>query len=465
MKSELIEKIDLEIEASREAVTNDTVRFVNIKSVLGEASEDAPFGIGPKNMLDEFIKTAIADGFYVKDYGVGVASAAFFDEPIDLGLWLHGDVVPEGEGWIYPPYNATVYKGCVIGRGATDNKGQLAAAYNLLKIFKKLGIKLKYNAAIYLGSNEESGKADITGSPDNPYAKGFLNVAKAPRLSLVPDSGWPVGYGGWGFVLIKVRSQKKLSAFDFTAGKDATPGLAEAIFTGGYKPVSAPEGCEIGEGGGSLTAFTPPRHGTNPDPNGNMITVLSRALIDTPEIPEDDKKILAALRDFSLDVYGSWIPEIEKSDDKVRIYPKSVEMVDGTVEMTLTIRVPHGVSFENISAGINALANERGFDVTVCTHRTKSYMLDKNSKEAKLLCSIANEVCGTNAEPFVVKGGTYAHELPNAYVFGASGNLPPDDFPEGHGRAHGVDEAVSIDRLVRMMKIYARTLIALEEIL
>ena len=57
MKSELIEKIDLEIEASREAVTNDTVRFVNIKSVLGEASEDAPFGIGPKNMLDEFIKT------------------------------------------------------------------------------------------------------------------------------------------------------------------------------------------------------------------------------------------------------------------------------------------------------------------------------------------------------------------------------------------------------------------------
>ncbi|MBR5817033.1 MAG: M20/M25/M40 family metallo-hydrolase [Clostridia bacterium] len=465
MNESLIEKIDLEIEASRRAVTDDTIRFVNIKSVLGEPAEGAPFGIGPKMMLDEFKKDASADGFFVKDYGCGVVSASVKDAPIDLGIWLHGDVVPEGEGWIYPPYNATEYKGCVIGRGATDNKGQLAAAYNLMKIFKRLGISLKYNTAIYLGSNEETGSYDIVGLPDNPDAKGFINVATAPRLSLVPDSSWPVGVGGWGHVTFKLKSKKKLTSIDFVAGEDKAPGLAEAKFKSGFLPAEAPEGCEINADKGSVTAYTPPRHGANPDPNGNMITVLSRALIAMPEVSDSDKEILCGLRDLSLDVYGNWFKNAPDSDDKMRAFPKCVEMTDGHAQLTIVIRNPMGFEFDNMLCDITAYAEKLGFDVSYALNRTKPYMLDKNSKEAQLLLRVANEVCGTNAEPFVTKGGTYAHNLPNAYVFGASGNLPPDDFPEGHGKAHGVDECVSIDRLVRMMKIYARALLSLEEIL
>jgi succinyl-diaminopimelate desuccinylase len=61
-------------------------------------------------------------------------------------------------------------------------------------------------------------------------------------------------------------------------------------------------------------------------------------------------------------------------------------------------------------------------------------------------------------------GGTYAHNLPNAYVFGTSANRPPVDFEKGRGGVHGVDEAVSIDRLCRAMKIYARALLSLDRI-
>ena len=39
----------------------------------------------------------------------------------------------------------------------------------------------------------------------------------------------------------------------------------------------------------------------------------------------------------------------------------------------------------------------------------------------------------------------------------------PDDFPQGHGGAHGMDELVSLDRLQRAMRIYARALLALNE--
>ena len=64
-----------------------------------------------------------------------------------------------------------------------------------------------------------------------------------------------------------------------------------------------------------------------------------------------------------------------------------------------------------------------------------------------------------------MSGGTYAHRLPNAYVFGTDGGVPPADYPKGRGGAHGLDEVVSIARIKRMMKIYARTLLALEDML
>jgi len=44
-----------------------------------------------------------------------------------------------------------------------------------------------------------------------------------------------------------------------------------------------------------------------------------------------------------------------------------------------------------------------------------------------------------------------------------NGNLAPAEFPKGRGGAHGRDEAVSLDRLQRAMKIYARVLLELNE--
>jgi succinyl-diaminopimelate desuccinylase len=88
-------------------------------------------------------------------------------------------------------------------------------------------------------------------------------------------------------------------------------------------------------------------------------------------------------------------------------------------------------------------------------------LLDKESSEVQMLCEIANSVTGENKEPFTMSGGTYAHRLPNAYVFGTDGGVPPADYPKGRGGAHGLDEVVSIARIKRMMKIYARTFLAL----
>ncbi len=156
--------------------------------------------------------------FFAADYDTGVVSLALKEGQPDLGVWLHGDVVPEGTGWDFDPYKATEYKGCIIGRGATDNKGQLCAIFHLLKIFREQGITLNYNPALYVGSSEETGKADV---------KEFRARYRPPRLSLVPDASFPVGYGGKGGLNLTFRAKKPLRDISITAGQDGAPGRAE----------------------------------------------------------------------------------------------------------------------------------------------------------------------------------------------------------------------------------------------
>ena len=137
MDKELIKLIDEKIEEATKDIIKDTVRLVNINSERGEALPGAPFGKGAREVLDAVLEMGKAEGFVTTDYNVGVVSTALKDGKADLGIWAHGDVVPAGEGWDFEPYNATVIDDkYIIGRGVTDNKGQLAAIFNLLKIFK-----------------------------------------------------------------------------------------------------------------------------------------------------------------------------------------------------------------------------------------------------------------------------------------------------------------------------------------
>lgn len=452
MDNRLITLIDNEIESCTTRLAADTVRLVNIKSVQDEAMPGAPFGEGAKRVLDTFVEMAGADGFYTTDYGVGVVSAAMKEGECDLGIWLHGDVVPEGDGWSFPPYDATEYKGCIIGRGATDNKGQMSAVLNLFRIFKKLDIKLNYNPAIYIGSNEETGMEDMIGHEGNPDARGFMNVCKPPRLSLVPDGSFPVGYGGKGGMNITLRSKTPLHGVTLTAGQKESPGLARATF----------ENADIPE----MTAFTPPRHGSSPDPDGNMITRISEALLESDYVSDEDKYIFEFFRTVSLDVQGKMLGIATECENMkpLTVFSKAIDDVDGHPEITLNIRYPIGITFDEIVERVSAYAESVGFTVSKKKCGVLPYMLDPTSEIVTKLAEIANGVTGSDKKPYTLSGGTYAHRLPNAYVFGTDGNLPPDDFEKGRGGAHGIDEAVSLDRLKRAMKIYARALLSLNDI-
>lgn len=58
MNSELIQKIDAAIEAYEPTLVKDIIRLVNIKSVKGSPLPGAPFGEGPRAVLDAITEMA-----------------------------------------------------------------------------------------------------------------------------------------------------------------------------------------------------------------------------------------------------------------------------------------------------------------------------------------------------------------------------------------------------------------------
>ena len=439
MKKKLIMQIDQAIEKTMDDLKSDLVKLIAIKSVKGEPVPGAPFGAGPRAVLDAVLDMGKQEGFYATEHTEGVISLSLKAGQPDLGIWLHGDVVPEGAGWDYDPYQATEYKGCIIGRGATDNKGQLCAIFHLLKIFKALNIPLNYNPALYVGSNEESGKHDV---------KAFCAQYCPPRLSLVPDSGFPVGYGGKGGLLLTFRAKKPLQNITITAGQDDAPGRAEATAFGR-----------------TIVTNSFPRHLTNPDPNGNMITRLTEQLLEMQETAQEDRPVLEFFRLLSMDIHGTVFGLDVPSETMTGLIlvAKRIDMVDGCPQLQVSIRYPIELTAEHILQTLESAAQAHGLEIVRTVRYLEPYLLDKNWPVVEELTRIANEVTGDNRSPYIVGGGTYAHELPNALAFGMDGCLPPEDFPEGHGHAHGLDESVSLDRLQRAMKIYGRTLLALND--
>ena len=439
MYEKQLEQIDRAIETSREALAQDIIKLVGIKSVKGDPLPGAPFGPGPRAMLYAVLEMGTLEGFYPVEHTDGVVGLSLKKGQPDLGIWLHGDVVTEGTGWDYDPYQATEYKGCIIGRGATDNKGQLCAIFHLLKIFKELGVELNYNPALYVGSDEETGMKDIP---------PFLEQCEPPRLSLVPDASFPVGYGGKGSMNVTFRSRQPLNDLQIIAGQEDAPGKAVARFYGN-----------------TIVANSLPRHMSNPDPNGNMITMLMDRLLEREEITAQDRPVLEFFKLVSLDIHGDQFGINAKTETMppLTMFAKAIQTKNGIADLSVNIRYPVEISYGEIVKQLAEHAEKYGVALVDAENTREPYLLDKTWPVITCLAEIANEITGEQKEPYTLGGGTYAHKLPNALVYGMAGNKKPEDFPKGHGGAHGVDECVSLDRLQRAMRIYARALLALND--
>ncbi len=75
---------------------------------------------------------------------------------VTLLIESHFDIVPPGQGWVYPPFQLTVKDGKAFGRGAADNKSGIAAALGAMRQLKQAK-NLDINLKLIAGVDEEIG--------------------------------------------------------------------------------------------------------------------------------------------------------------------------------------------------------------------------------------------------------------------------------------------------------------------
>ncbi len=76
--------------------------------------------------------------------------------PRSLIINAHVDVVPPSEGHV-DPFNPVVRDGALYGRGACDDKGQIAVLFEALKLMRERGVRPAGRLIMHLVAEEENG--------------------------------------------------------------------------------------------------------------------------------------------------------------------------------------------------------------------------------------------------------------------------------------------------------------------
>jgi succinyl-diaminopimelate desuccinylase len=168
---------------------------VTFLQAIIQVPTDTPPGNNTKHALhvSELIKSF---GMYAEAYEVStdVVQAAGLESITNLiikrnygqggktlALNAHGDVVPPGEGWTYPPYGGEIHEGRVYGRGAAVSKCDFSTYIFAVRALESLTADLRGCIELHFTYDEEFGgelgpgwllKHNLT-KPDLAIAAGF----------------------------------------------------------------------------------------------------------------------------------------------------------------------------------------------------------------------------------------------------------------------------------------------------
>ncbi len=454
-------------------IANDLINICKIPSVRGESQkEDEPFGFECALCLKSTAEMFSSQGFDTTVFpksGYALAAGGNLCADKTICLYAHTDVVPaNADEWVLTkPFDPKIIGNCIVGRGACDNKDAVVSTLYILKAIRDLKIKTKAKWQIFLGSNEESGMADV---------KAFAREQKMPDISIVPDAGYPAAIGQKGIWRFNVRSKKAFRDIVTVSGGFAynivldnvsaklkkSPALLEELMQ------KAPDFIKIEDGGFiTLTAFGKAAHAADA-PNGtNALYLLSSFLLDINSLSQHDKQILFTIAESLSDPYGESIGIASESEFFGRTTCASgmARTIDGRLEYTFDVRFGHGIPEDEMLQKAMLFFEERGFEYTEFS-RSHGMKRDEDSMPIKTFMEGYRALTGNeSAKPFVMGGGTYAYHVDGGFAIGvARRNVLPDiDIQEGHGGAHQADEYVTLPGLVEGAALMAELILEIDD--
>ncbi len=461
------------LSSHKEEIVADLCSLVRIPSVRSEAEEGAPYGKNSKDALVASLRLFLEEGFTGFVSEDNKYALAFYGEnnlSRSVGLFAHTDVVPPGEGWtITEPFLPIVADGCVIGRGASDNKSGVILSLWLLKYLKEKGIRPSRPIAVFLGSSEETMMDDI---------RAFRDQHGSPYVSLVPDSGYPICYGEKGIARCWIDTIEPFEdVLDIKGGKtmNVILGTAEALLKDNdalYAELETllkdePDITALRENGAiRLFAKGISTHASSPAGSRNAAFMLASLLSRVQNLSAHDRSLLSRTASL-LGVTDGSQADMAGSDGNFSPLTMANGMVcveNGKLSMSFDIRYCPNFTADEIEQKLSLCAQKNGFAIRMLSNRP-GFLNPKDSPAVTAMLDIAEELSGTRPNPFLMGGGTYARELKNAYSIGIHVPYVKDPYVglPGHGGAHAADEHLPIDSFLEAIVLSTEAVVRLAE--
>jgi succinyl-diaminopimelate desuccinylase len=450
--------VDAYVEEVWEDVIKDINKLVQIRSVenLDHAAPGMPWGPASHSALVAAVDLAQKLGLDAHncDGYIGYADLRGARDE-QLATIAHTDVVPEGIGWHYSPFEVTRKDGFLIGRGVLDDKGpfvlSLYAAHFFVRYVKQSGTLLPYTLRCIIGNNEETGMGDLV---------WYLEHYPQPTFCFSPDADFPLICGEKGHLSGTFRSGRfgngRILALDGGTVGNAIPGEATAVVAASFDQLPANPRIEIHEaaaGTARIIAHGKGGHASLPAGTQNAIGILVGYLLDNNLCTGDERTFLEMDRQLLASTDGS-TSGVATADDKfgpLTLIGGTLHKIDGHFEQTIDSRFPTSTTGEQLVEALSAFGSRYGCGFT--TQRVaQPFYMDPELPEMACLLRTYNEYTGRPAKAIAIGGGTYARLFKRAAAFGP--HDPAEAVPSWVGMEHGPDEAISEASLKRALKIY-----------
>lgn len=445
------------INSEKELLLKDLAEMVKIPSKLeGYGNPKYPFGKNIDDALNAFLKIGEKLGFKTKNIDKHCGYIEFGEGEEMVGIVGHLDVVPEGEGWTYPPFELTIGDGKVYGRGTIDDKGPMMAALYAMKAVKEKA-EVHKRVRLIIGLNEENDWKGI---------EYYKEHEELPTVGFSPDADFPCIYSEKALLTVYTEDEYNEDNIIKIKGIDCRNNRINVVPK--YCAVKLEVAENISEELKRMLitkieddiSFTRIQnefyietrgvqaHAAHPDLGINAVSkmvVLLNEIFNKFDVENNTINLLANKIGNEFDGASLGIKHINKELGNLTLNLASLELEDGKIKSGMNLRIPGDITIQEVKEKITSELKEIN---PRYEGEKEALYIPKDNELVQKLCKIYNDYTGQNKEPLAIGGATFARAFKNCVSFGAMNPEKPD-------MCHQVDEYIELQNLIDSCNIYA----------